>query len=49
MALFLAAAFAQELELSHGWPEGKTIAPVPTSARSSLVCGLLRPGAWGQQ
>jgi hypothetical protein len=21
MALFLAAAFAQELELSHGWPE----------------------------
>ncbi len=27
-ALFLAAAFAQELELSHGWPEGKTIAPV---------------------
>jgi hypothetical protein len=28
MALFLAAAFAQELELSHGWPEGKTIAPV---------------------
>ena len=48
MALFLAAAFAQELELSHGWPEGKTIAR-RTSARSSLACGLLRPGAWGQQ
>ena len=48
MALFLAAAFAQELELSHGWPEGKS-KDHRTRARSSLACGLLRPGAWGQQ
>lgn len=43
MALFLAAAFAQELELSHGWPEGKTIAPVRVRASRVGSC-VLAPG-----
>lgn len=42
-ALFLAAAFAQELELSHGWPEGKTIAPVRVRASRVGSC-VLAPG-----
>ena len=36
-ALFLAAAFAQELELSHGWPEGPE--------RPSLPCAF-EPRVW---